>query len=103
MSYHLFPLKKPITDKAAVSIFSGMLGALVVYLVAIPSYFLKVTKVIYLFFDIELFVQPDLARTIPGFLAGFLVGLIVGGGLSFGFKLFIEWTGSDWIWLKSAA
>jgi len=103
MSYHLFPFKKHITDKVALSILSGMLGALTVYLVAIPSYFLKITRIIYLLYDVELFVKPDLARTIPGFLAGFLIGLIVGGGLSFGFKLLLEWTGSDWIWLKSAA
>lgn len=58
---------------------------------------------IYLIYDIELFVTPEISRSLPGFLAGMLTGLIVGGGLAFIFKLVIEWTGSDWIWLKAFA
>ncbi len=93
----------PIKDKVALSFMSGVLGTLVMYAIGIPLYFLKVSKLIYLIYDVELFVTPHLARTVPGFILGFATGLVVGGGLAFGFKLLIEWTGSDWIWLKSLA
>lgn len=93
----------PIRDKVALPFISGVLGTLVMYAIGIPLYFLKATKLIYLFYDVELFITPQLARSVPGFILGFVTGLVVGGGLAFGFKLIIEWTGSDWIWLKSLA
>lgn len=95
--------KNPVRDRVALSFISGILGTIVMYCVGIPLYFLKLSSLIYLLYDIELFVTPSISRTIPGFLSGALVGLIVGGGLALGFKLIVEWTGSDWIWLKSAA
>lgn len=95
-------IKRPIRDKLALSLISGTLGTLVMYSVGIPLYFLKVSKVIYLVYVFELFVTPELARTVSGFLAGSVTGLLVGGGLALGFKLVIEWTGYDWIWLKAA-
>lgn len=95
-------LKRPIRDKAALAFFSGILGTLTMYSVGIPLYFFKVSKLIYLIYAFELFVTPQVARTTPGFIAGFITGLIVGGGLAFGYKLFLEWTGYDWIWLKAA-
>jgi len=54
-----------------------------------------------LIYSIELFVTPEIARSTPGFIAGFITGLIVGGALALGFKLLIEWTGSDGIWYKA--
>lgn len=96
-------LKRPLRDKIALSFVSGVLGTLIMYAVGMPLYLLKLSKLIYLIYDIELFVTPQLARTTPGIIAGMLTGLIVGGGLAFIFKLLIEWTGSDWIWLKSLA
>lgn len=95
-------IKGPIRDKVALSFISGILGTLVMYSVGIPLYFLKVSKLIYLIYVFELFVTPQLARTVPGFLAGFVTGLLVGAGLALGFKLIVEWTGYDWIWLKAA-
>lgn len=94
-------IKRPIRDKVALSFISGILGTLVMYSVGIPLYFLKVAKVIYLIYTFEVFVTPELARTVPGFLAGFVTGLLVGAVLALGFKLIIEWTGYDWIWLKA--
>ncbi|MDW7674027.1 MAG: hypothetical protein SCK28_05765 [Bacillota bacterium] len=93
--------KLPIRDKIALSVFSGFLGTLVMYLVGIPLYFLNISKLIYLIYAIELFVTPEIARTTAGQISGGLVGLLVGGGLAFGFKLIIEWTGFDWIWIKA--
>lgn len=96
-------LKKPIRDKVALPFVSGILGTLVMYAIGIPLYFMKASKIIYLLYDIELFITPQLSRTVPGFILGFVTGLVVGGGLAFGFKLILEWTGSDWIWLKTIA
>ncbi|MFZ5943995.1 MAG: hypothetical protein ACOYVD_07775 [Bacillota bacterium] len=94
-------LNKPIRDKVAISVISGTLGTLVMYLFGMPLYFLKVSKIIYLMYSIELFVKPEIARTTFGFIAGMITGLIVGSVLAFGFKLLLEWTGWDWYWLKS--
>ncbi len=94
-------IKRPIKDKIALPFISGILGTLVMYLVGIPLYLLKVSKLIYLIYVFELFVTPEIARTVPGFIAGFFTGLLVGAGLAFGYKFFIEWTGHDWFWLKT--
>ena len=53
-------------------------------------------------YSVELFISRKLAQTTPGFILGFLTGIIVGSILALGFKLIMEWTGSDWIWFKSA-
>ncbi len=94
-------LKFRIKDKILVSFVSGILGTLVMYAIGIPMYFLGISRLIYLIYVIEFFVSPQIARSTPGFVAGFINGLIVGGALALGFKLLIEWTGSDGIWYKS--
>jgi hypothetical protein len=90
-----------LRDKMLLSFLSGILGTLVMYTIGLPMFFLGLTRSIYLLYSIELFVTPQIARTTLGFIAGFITGLIVGGTLALGFKLIMEWTGSDGIWYKA--
>lgn len=90
-----------LRDRILLSAVSGALGTLVMYLVGIPLYFLKISQMIYLTYSVELFITHELAQTTPGLILGFLTGIIAGSILALGFKLIIEWTGSDWIWFKS--
>lgn len=90
-----------LRDKILLSAVSGALGTLVMYSVGLPLYFLNLAKIIYLSYSVELFITHKLAQTTPGFILGFLTGIITGSILAFGFKIIIEWTGSDWIWFKS--
>ena len=90
-----------LRDRIILPAASGVLGTLVMYCVGIPLYFLNVSKAIYLSYVAELFITRQLTQTIPGFIFGFLTGIIAGSILALGFKLVVEWTGSDWIWIKA--
>lgn len=95
-------LKKPLLrDRIVLSAVSGTLGTLVMYAVGLPLYFLKVTRIIYLSYSVELFINHKLAQTTSGFILGFLTGIIAGSVLALGLKLIFEWSGTDWIWLKT--
>ncbi|MDQ7794555.1 MAG: hypothetical protein RDU89_09110 [bacterium] len=93
----------PLRDKIVLSLIAGVLGTLVMYSVGIPLFLLNVAKAIYLIFTIEMFVTPDIARTLPGLLTGAVTGMIVGGTLALPLKLIIEWTGAGWLWVKALA
>lgn len=96
-------LRLPLRDKIILSAVAGVLGTLVMYSVGLPLFLLGVAESIYLVYSFELFVTPEIARTTAGMFSGLLTGLIVGGALAVPYKLLLEWTGTDYLWLKAIA
>jgi hypothetical protein len=96
-------LRLPLRDTIALSTVSGALGTLIMYCLGFPLYITGVSKSIYMVYSIELFVKPNIAKTVPGIISGALVGILVGMVLAVGLKLLYELVGTDWLWVKAIA